>query len=99
MPEGFRDSSLRDPRNFTLDEWQQAKRAGLNAKQIKATIQECWAMSDNGPAFAKALEERGMFLAKGDRRGPVAVSIESEAFDMGRASCRGRGCQYDVISV
>src|SRR3546814_12700370 len=60
MPEGFRDSSLRDPRNFTLDEWQQAKRAGLNAKQIKATIQECWAMSDNGPAFAKALEERGL---------------------------------------
>src|SRR3546814_4216455 len=80
MPEGFRDSRLRDPRNFTLDEWQQAKRAGLNAKQIKATIQECWAMSENGPAFAKALEERGLSLAQGDRSGHVAVSIEGVAF-------------------
>lgn len=84
MPEGFRDSKLRDPRNFTLDEWQQAKRAGLDAKQIKATIQECWAMSDSGPAFAKALEERGLFLAQGDRRGHVAVTIEGEAFAIAR---------------
>ncbi|MPT48826.1 MAG: relaxase [Sphingobium sp.] len=84
MPEGFRDSKLRDPRNFTLQEWQQAKRAGHDAKQIKATIQECWALSDNGPAFAKALEERGLFLAQGDRRGHVAVSIEGEAFAIAR---------------
>ncbi|KQN01037.1 relaxase [Sphingobium sp. Leaf26] len=84
MPEGFRNSKLRNPRNFTLDEWQQAKRAGLDANQIKATIQECWAMSDNGPAFAKALEERGLFIAQGDRRGHVAVSIEGEAFAIAR---------------
>lgn len=84
MPEGFRDSKLRDPRNFTLDEWQQAKRAGLDAREVKATIQECWAMSDNGPAFAKALEERGLFLAKGDRRGHIAVSIEGEVFAIAR---------------
>src|SRR3546814_6243470 len=41
-------------------------------------------MSDNGPAFAKALEERGPFLAQGDRRGHVAVSIEGEAFAIAR---------------
>src|SRR3546814_4364784 len=41
-------------------------------------------MSDNGPAFAKALEERGLFLAQGDRRGHVAVSIEGEAFAIAR---------------
>src|SRR3546814_4843835 len=84
MPEGFRDSSLVYPRNFTLDEWQKANRKGLNANQIKATSQECWAMSDTGPAFAKALEERGLFLAQGDRRGHVAVSIEGEAFAIAR---------------
>ncbi|TAJ30484.1 MAG: relaxase, partial [Bosea sp. (in: a-proteobacteria)] len=50
MPEGFRDSKLRDPRNFTLDEWQQARRAGLDAREVKATIQECWAMSEIGRA-------------------------------------------------
>lgn len=84
MPEGFRDPKLRDSRNFTLDEWQQAKRAGLDAREVKATIQECWAVSDNGPAFAKALEERGLFLAQGDRRGHVAVSIEGEVFAVAR---------------
>lgn len=84
MPDGFRDAKLRDPRSFTLDEWQQAKRAGLDAREVKATIQECWAISDNGPAFAKALEERGLFLAQGDRRGHVAVSIEGEVFAIAR---------------
>lgn len=36
MPDGFRDAKLRDPRNFTLDEWQQAKRAGLDAQEVSA---------------------------------------------------------------
>lgn len=80
MPDGFRDSKLRDPRSFTLDGWQQAKRAGIDAREIKSTIQECWTSADNGPAFAKALEERGLFLAKGDRRGHVVVSIEGAVF-------------------
>jgi hypothetical protein len=84
MPDGFRDPKLRDPRNFTLDEWQQAKRAGLDAREVKATIQQCWSMSDNGPAFARALEERGLFLAQGDRRGHVAVSMEGEVFAVAR---------------
>lgn len=84
MPEGFRDTKLRDPRNFTLDEWQQAKRAGLDAREVKGTIQECWNRSDNGPAFAKALEERGLFLAQGDRRGHVAMTIEGEVFAIAR---------------
>lgn len=84
MPEGFRDSKLRDPRSFTLAEWQQAKRAGLDAKQIKTAIQECWAMSDNDMTFATALEERGLFLAQGDRRGHVAVSVDGEAFAIAR---------------
>jgi hypothetical protein len=84
MPEGFIDSKMRDPRNFTLDEWQQAKRAGVDAKQLKSTIQECWAISDNGPAFAKALEDRGLYLAQGDRRGHVAVSMEGEVFAIAR---------------
>lgn len=84
MPEGLADSRLRDPRNFTLAEWQQAKRAGIDAKQVKQTIQECWAVSDNVASFAKALEARGLFLAKGDRRGYVAVSMEGEAFSIAR---------------
>lgn len=84
MPEGFRDSRLRDPRSFTLAEWQQAKRAGIDAREVKGAVQEAWAMSDNGSAFAKALEERGLFLAQGDRRGHVALTIDGEAFSVSR---------------
>ncbi len=84
MPEGFRDPKLRDPRTFTLAEWQQAKRAGIDAREIKTTVQECWSLSDNGPSFAKALEDRGLFLAWGDRRGHVAVSIEGDVFAIAR---------------
>jgi hypothetical protein len=84
MPEGFRDGRLRDPRNFTLAEWQQAKRAGLDAREVKGTVQDCWKASDNGAAFATALEARGLFLARGDRRGHVAVTINGEAFAIAR---------------
>lgn len=84
MPQGFIDSKLRDPRNFTLAEWQQAKRAGIDAKQVRQTVQECWAAADNGPAFAKTLESRGLFLARGDRRGHVVVSMEGETFSVAR---------------
>ena len=84
MPDGFADSKLRDPRNFTLDEWQQAKRAGLDAKALKEAAQEAWAVSDGAASFGKALEERGLFLAKGDRRGPVAVTIDGDVFAVAR---------------
>ena len=84
MPGGFADSKLRDPRSFTLDEWQQAKRAGLDAKALKEAAQEAWAVSDCAASFAKALEERGLFLAQGDRRGHVAVTIDGDVFAIPR---------------
>lgn len=84
MPEGLTDKSKRDPRNFTLDEWQQAKRAGLDAKTLKSHAQDAWAISDNRESFAHALEERGLYLAKGDRRGHVAVTYEGEVFALSR---------------
>jgi hypothetical protein len=56
MPAGLMDAHARDPRNFTLAEWQQAKRAGLNANDLRGMVQECWAVSDSRNSFAKALE-------------------------------------------
>jgi hypothetical protein len=84
MPDGFADSRLRDPRSFTLDEWQQAKRAGLDAKALKEAAQEAWAVSDSAKSFTKSLEERGLFLARGDRRGDVAVTIDGDVFSLAR---------------
>ncbi|HST36338.1 MAG TPA: hypothetical protein VLK25_06885 [Allosphingosinicella sp.] len=88
MPDGFADSRLRDPRSFTLDEWQQAKRAGLDAKALKDAAQEAWAVSDSAKSFAKALEERGLFLAQGDRRGHVAVTVDGDVFSLARVTGR-----------
>jgi hypothetical protein len=84
MPPGLIDKRNRDPRNFTLDEWQQAKRAGGNAGEIKALIQEAWSISDSKNSFAHALKERGFYLAKGDRRGHIAMSFDGEPFSIPR---------------
>lgn len=84
MPRGLMDSRAHDPRNFSLAEWQQAKRMGAHARDLKTTIQECWAVSDNRSSFAKAMEERGLYLARGDRRGHVAVTYEGEILSIPR---------------
>ncbi len=69
MPRGLVNSKERNPLNFTMAEWQQAKRTQRDPRAIKETFQDCWAISDSRKAFASALEERGYYLAKGDRRG------------------------------
>lgn len=84
MPKGFESPKLRDPRNFTLDEWQQAKRAGIDPRELKSAVQDCWKRADSIGAFASALEERGLFLARGDRRGFVAITIDGDVFALSR---------------
>lgn len=85
MPKGFANAKDRDPRNFSLAEWQQAKRTGRHAGELKADIQDAWAISDTRQAFSHALEERGLYLARGDRRGHVAITFEGEVISIPRA--------------
>ena len=73
MPEGMTDRSKRDPRSLSHEEWQQAKRLDKDPRAIKTAIQDAWASSDSSAAFSHALEERGFKLARGDRRGFVAI--------------------------
>jgi len=80
MPKGLMHSEARDPRNFTLAEWQQARRSGKDPKAIKAVFQDCWAVSRDAQGFANALLARGYILAKGDKRGFVAVDYKGEIF-------------------
>jgi len=86
MPEGLRDFRLRDTRNMTLADWQQAKRGNLDSREVKQAIKECWAKSDNGAAFTRALEECGMYLAQGERNNHVAVTIDGQAIAVARAT-------------
>ena len=80
MPDGLVNSKERNPLNFTMAEWQQAKRTQRDPRIIKETFQDCWAISDSCKAFASALEDRGYYLAKGDRRGFVAVDWHGEIY-------------------
>ncbi len=81
MPRGLIKVTERDPRNFSLAQWQQAKRIGKDPRVIKQAFQDAWALSDSKTAFSQALVERGYHVAKGDRRGFVAVdAISDEVF-------------------
>ncbi|MEL6790609.1 MAG: relaxase, partial [Pseudomonadota bacterium] len=85
MPKGLENPALRDPTNFTLAEWQQAKRNDVDPREIKSAIQQCWDVSDGTAAFGHALQERGFYLARGDRRGFVAVDYNGEVYSLSRA--------------
>lgn len=78
MPRGIAEAGRRDPTNFSLAEWQQAKRSGIDPRQLKAAVQDAWNRSDGTAAFARALEDRGLFLARADRRGHVVIDFSGE---------------------
>ncbi|MBP5857422.1 relaxase [Marivibrio halodurans] len=84
MPRGLAVSGQRDPRNFTLAEWQQARRIKEDPREIKAAFQDAWAISDSKAAFTHALQERGYWLAQGDRRSHVAVDRHGEVHNIAK---------------
>jgi len=84
MPRGFDNAAERNPTNFTLAEWQQAKRQGVDPRWIKQVLQDCWRKSNNPNAFSRALEERGFFLAKGDKRGFIVLDHSAEIYSLPR---------------
>lgn len=86
LPDGHKENGWKSPLNFTLAEWQQAKRLGLDPREIKQVFREAWDRSDNLASFKNAMEERGYFLAKGDRRGIVATDLTGQVFPVARWS-------------
>lgn len=84
MPDGLARAGARDPANFSLAEWQQAKRAEDDPKALKLTFKEAWAISDSKVGLIQALKARGLILAQGDRRGFVAVDRQGEVYALAR---------------
>jgi len=82
MPKGFISPRFRDPKNFTLDQWQQAKRQGQDPREIKAIFQDCWKRSDSKKAFEASLKLHGYHIARGDRRGYVATDMKGEVYSI-----------------
>ncbi|TNF21954.1 MAG: relaxase [Rhodobacteraceae bacterium] len=86
MPKCMVDQALRNPLNFTRAEWQQAKRALADPRVVKAMFKQAWQSSDNAETLKSALEEKGFFLARGDRRGVVALDYQGEIYALARWS-------------
>lgn len=84
LPQGFIDKAKRNPLNYSLYEWQTAKRAGHDPKMTKLVLKECWAISDNRESFQNALEQHGFYLARGDLRGFLAVDWKGKTFSLSR---------------
>lgn len=84
MPNGLIDRNLRNPLNFDRKEWFQAKRTKQDPRDIKGLFQQCWSSADSGKAFKQAMEERGYFLARGDRRAVVALDVHGEVYAIAR---------------
>ena len=47
MPQGMLNPELTNSKNFSLAQWQQAKRIGKDPRAIKQAFQDSWAVSDN----------------------------------------------------
>lgn len=84
LPDGHKENGWKNPLNFTMAEWQQAQRLGVDPREVKQIFQSAWVKSDSMPAFKAALEEHGYWLARGDRRGFVAMDINGEVFSVAR---------------
>lgn len=84
LPKGLQEGHQRDPLSFTLAEWQQAQRAKMEPKLLKAMFADIWSSTSSANDLQEKLAKRGFVLAKGDRRGHVAIDFRGEIYSLGR---------------
>lgn len=65
-------------------EWGQAEQSGLKADDRRADITAAYKNSISGKDFFEALEERGYFLARGDKRGFVVLDRAGQVHSLPR---------------
>ncbi len=63
-----------------------AIRHGKDPQQIKDVLYTCWQHAETGKEFAAHLDAYGMTLAKGDKRGFLAVDREGDFYLVSRAT-------------
>ncbi|WP_417674812.1 relaxase/mobilization nuclease domain-containing protein [Pseudodonghicola sp.] len=86
LPKGLKTYGDKDPLNFTLAEWQQAQRVGIDPREMKQLFREAWGQSDDLNCWSRALSDKGLYLAKGDRRGVVALDVHGNIYSLSRWS-------------
>jgi hypothetical protein len=80
MPDGLRNRENRNPLNFR---WK-AKRLDCDPKTLMTDLLEAWTTTSTKETFTQSLEQKGFYLAQGDRRGYVAVDWRGEVFSLSR---------------
>jgi hypothetical protein len=66
------------------DQEEQARRLGVDIREVRETIRDCWERSDNGGSFRAALADEGLTLAKGDRRDYIVIDHEGGMHALGK---------------
>ncbi len=84
LPKGMQRTSDRSPWQLTRHEYRQAVRFSQDPQALKALLKSAWEQSDSKETFAHALQERGFLLARGDRRGFVALDITGGVYSLTR---------------
>jgi hypothetical protein len=74
------------PERDRFKDWEtfRAQETGITPAEMKADITALWQQSDGGRAFQAAIEEKGYFLAKGDRRDFVLIDPEGDIHSLAR---------------
>jgi len=84
LPKGMQKGEKKSPFNLTRQEYRQAVRLAEDPKALKAMFRGAWEQSDSKETFARALQESGFLLARGDRRGFVAIDVKGGVYSLTR---------------
>ena len=84
LPKGMQRGERRSPFHLTREEHRQAVRLSQDPQAMKALFKGAWEQSDTKETFIRALEERGFLLARGDRRGFVALDVTGGVYSLTR---------------
>ncbi|HEX2751496.1 MAG TPA: hypothetical protein VHP34_00010 [Alphaproteobacteria bacterium] len=84
LPEGMKRAADRSPWHLSREEHRQAVRLSEDPRALKALFKGAWEQSDTLQTFTAALQERGMLLARGDRRGFVALDMAGGIYSLTR---------------
>lgn len=89
LPEKMRDDNRKDrfkdrDKRVSHAEKQQEERTGVTKEERRRDITDCWKRSDTAASFTAALEEKGYYLAQGDKRGYVVVDRYGEIHSLSR---------------
>lgn len=84
LPKGFKRKADKSPLNMTRQEYRQAVRLSEDPQALKAMFKQSWEQSDSKATFIRALEENGFLLARGDKRGFVAIDVKGGVYSLTR---------------